>query len=422
MKKLVLFIGLFSFVFIQCKDAASSENQKLDSQNAVIVSLSNPTKTDSQTPRLFSNASTLYMSWVTFKDDVDYLHYSSYTGNTWSTPEVIAWGDTWFTNWADFPAIAEKNGSLLTSYLQKSDKAAYSYDVKLNYKNRDSTSWKKNFILHTDGTKTEHGFVSMIPANNQDEFFVTWLDGRNTIESNPTDHENGDHSGPGAMTLRGAMVNIQGNVINSKELDHRICDCCQTSAAMTLNGPVVVYRDRTHQEIRDISIVRWQADNTWSAPKTIHTDNWQIAGCPVNGPAVASFEKNLAVAWFTAANEIPKVQVVFSSDNGETFGKPIHINTQETLGRVDVIALNNTEAVVSWMERDANDVAYVQIAKITNSGEKGPTITLTKTNAGRASGFPQIELLNGSIYAAMTLLDETNTPSIKTMRVSVKDL
>lgn len=422
MKKLVLFIGLFSFVFLQCKDAASSKSKKLDSQNAVVDSLSNPTKIDSQTPRLFSSAATLYMSWVTFKDDLDYLYYSSYTGNTWSTPEVIASGNTWFTNWADFPAIAQNNGSLLSSYLQKSDKAAYSYDVKLNYKNRDSTSWKKNFLLHTDGTKTEHGFVSMIAANNQDEFFVTWLDGRNTIESDPTDHENGNHSGPGAMTLRGAMVDIQGNVINSKELDHRICDCCQTSAAMTLNGPVVLYRDRTHEEIRDISIVRWQANNTWSAPKTIHTDNWQIAGCPVNGPAVAAFEKNLAVAWFTAANEIPKVQVVFSSNNGETFGKPIHINTQETLGRVDIVALNNTEAVVSWMERDINDVAYVQIAKITNSGEKGPTITLTKTNAGRASGFPQIELLNGSIYAAMTLLDETNTPSIKTMRVRVEDL
>jgi hypothetical protein len=422
MKKLVLFIGLFSFIFLQCKDAPSSKSKKLDSQNAVVVSLSNPTKIDSQTPRLFSNAAILYMSWVTFKDDIDYLYYSSYTGNTWSTPVVIASGNNWFTNWADFPAIAQNNGSLLSSYLQKSDKASYSYDVKLNYKNRDSTSWKKNFLLHTDGTKTEHGFVSMIAANNQDEFFVTWLDGRNTIESDPRDHENGGHSSRGAMTLRGAMVDIQGNVINSQELDHRICDCCQTSAAMTLNGPVVVYRDRTHQEIRDISIVRWQADNTWSTPKTIHTDNWQIAGCPVNGPSVAAFEKNLAVAWFTAANEIPKVQVVFSSDNTETFGKPVHINTQETLGRVDIVALNNTEAVVCWMERDTNDVAYVQIAKITNSGEKGPTITLTKTNAGRATGFPQIELLNDNIYAAMTLLDETNTTSIKTMRVSVKDL
>jgi hypothetical protein len=171
MKKRVLFIGLFSFVFIQCNDVASSKSKKLDSQNTLVVSLANPTKTDSQTPRLYSNASTLYMSWVTFKDDIDYLYYSSYTGDTWSTPEVIASGNNWFTNWADFPAIAQNNGSLLTSYLQKSDKAAYSYDVKLNYKNRDSTSWKKNFLLHTDGTKTEHGFVSMIAANNQDEFF-----------------------------------------------------------------------------------------------------------------------------------------------------------------------------------------------------------------------------------------------------------
>ena len=422
MKKLLLVVGLFPFVLLQCKDATSPADQGLDSQKGIVFNLSNPTKTQSQTPRLFSNASALYMSWVSYKDDVDYLHYASYTDDTWSTPVLVAWGDTWFTNWADFPAIAQNNGSLLTSYLQKSDQGAYSYDVKLNYKNRDSLSWKKNFILHTDDTKTEHGFVSMIPANNQDEFFVTWLDGRNTLESDPTDHENGDHSSGGAMTLRGAMVDLQGKVVNSQELDHRICDCCQTGAAMTLNGPVVVYRDRTHQEIRDISIVRWQANNTWSAPKTVHEDNWKIAGCPVNGPAVAAFEKNLAVAWFTAANDLPKVQVAFSSDNGETFDKPIQINTQQTLGRVDIVALNNTEAVVCWMERDTDDVAYVQIAKISSTGEKGPTLTLTKTKAGRATGFPQIELLNGSIYAAMTLLDKANTPTIKTMRVSVEDL
>jgi hypothetical protein len=118
MKKLFVVIGLLPLVFLQCKDAVSSKSQKLDSQNAVVVSLSNPTKTDSQTPRLFSNTASLYMSWVTFKDDIDYLHYSSYTGDIWSTPVVIAWGDTWFTNWADFPSIAENNGSLLTSYLQ----------------------------------------------------------------------------------------------------------------------------------------------------------------------------------------------------------------------------------------------------------------------------------------------------------------
>ena len=105
-----------------------------------------------------------------------------------------------------------------------------------------------------------------------------------------------------------------------------------------------------------------------------------------------------------------------------TFGKPIHINTQQTLGRVDIVALNTNEFVVCWMEQDSNDVAYVQIAKIFSTGEKGSTITLAKTKGGRAAGFPQIELLNGNIYAAMTLLDDTNIPYIKTMRVGVKDL
>ena len=201
MKKLLVVIGLFPFIFLQCKDVASKSNLKLGSQDAVVISLSNPTAIDSQTPRLFSTSSTLYMSWVSSTNGVDYLHYATYKGDTWSKDEVIASGDTWFTNWADFPTIAQNNGSLLTSYLQKSDQATYSYDVMLNYKNRDSISWKKNFILHKDATKTEHGFVSMIPANNQDEFFVTWLDGRNTLESNPRDHENGDPHLPAQSQL-----------------------------------------------------------------------------------------------------------------------------------------------------------------------------------------------------------------------------
>jgi len=418
----VYIIAFICFVFLSCKDAQKKFSETVARQNSSVSLFENPAALDSQTPRLFSNNNTLYMSWVTFKDDIDYLNYASYSNDTWSVSQGITSGGDWFTNWADFPAIAENNGSLLTSYLQKSDQGTYTYDVKLNYKNRDSTTWKKNLILHTDGTKTEHGFVSMIPAYDTDEFFVTWLDGRNTLESELTNHENGSHSSRGAMTLRGARINLQGNVVNSTELDHSICDCCQTSAAMTLKGPVVVYRDRTEEEIRDISIVRWQDNDTWTAPKTVYQDGWKIAGCPVNGPAVDAFGKNVAVAWFTAANQTPKVQLIFSNDNGASFGEPIQVNTQETLGRLDVIVLNGTEAIVCWMERDQADMAYVQLAKISSSGKKGPTVTLTKTKGGRATGFPQIEFLNGSVYAAMTLLGDDNIPEIKTVVVKLSEL
>ncbi|MGK0386329.1 MAG: hypothetical protein ACI849_000938 [Patiriisocius sp.] len=416
------FILVICFFTLSCKDSPKDSIEKTDVAVSLVAAIKNPAATDSQTPKLFSNGKTLFMSWVTLSDSIDHLNYASYENNSWSPPEMIASGDDWFTNWADFPAIAENKGSLLTSYLQKSDEGTYTYDVKLNYKNRDSTSWKKNFILHKDGTKTEHGFVSMIPTYDTNEFFVTWLDGRNTGASEHSGHEKQGHTSSGAMTLRGASIDKTGNVIHSKELDHSICDCCQTSAAMTVNGPIVVYRDRTEDEIRDISIVRWQNNDTWTSPKSIYKDNWKIAGCPVNGPAVDAFGKNVAVAWFTGVNETPKVQLLFSKDSGESFGTPIHVNTKQTLGRVDVIVLNETEAVISWMERDEDDTAYVQLAKISSSGEKGATVTITKTKGSRATGFPQIEFLDGNIYAAMTLLGDNNVPEIKTYRINVTDL
>jgi len=46
-------------------------------------------------------------------------------------------------------------------------------------------------------------------------------------------------------------------------LDTRVCECCQTSVAMTAEGPVVVYGDcsEAEKEIRDISIVRLEGNN-----------------------------------------------------------------------------------------------------------------------------------------------------------------
>ena len=65
------------------------------------------------------------------------------------------------------------------------------------------------------------------------------------------------------MALRTARVELGpvfGVVGASEELDPKVCDCCQTAAAVTDDGPVVVYRNRSDQELRDISAIsppRW---------------------------------------------------------------------------------------------------------------------------------------------------------------------
>jgi hypothetical protein len=377
-----------------------------------IQALENPSVGNNSLPRLFSNNKRLFLSWVEKKDTLATLNYSIYENENWSSTESVISGSDWFTNWADFPAIAgTPNGNILTSFLQKSAKGTYTYDVKLNLYNAEKNTWKKNFILHNDGTKSEHGFVSIRPYTGN-SFLVVWLDGRETA---------GKEHGGGQMTLRGAIVFEDGTIEYDTLLDERICDCCQTGVAIGPNDEIIAaYRDRSEDEIRDISTVRWQMDGGWSKPQTIGNDNWKIAGCPVNGPSIDSFGNNLAVAWFTAADDSPKVQVAFSQDIGETFGLPIRIDNGNTQGRVDIAMVSDDTAVVSWMENKGDDT-LIQVMKIESNGSMGSPITISKTSSERASGFPQLERLGDKIYLAWTDF-QGEISSIKTAELTLDSL
>lgn len=380
---------------------------------STVINLKNPSEENSSLPRLFAENDKLYMSWVEEKDSLSTLYFSVFQNNQWATPETVNSGTDWFINWADFPAIATNNGNIIISYLQKSANGKYTYDAKVNLYSAATKSWKKDIVLHSDGTASEHGFVSIVPQDKS-SFYVAWLDGRNT--ANTSNHE---HHGAGAMTLRGRLVNANGTMHPEVKLDERVCDCCQTAMTSVNGNPIIVYRDRSISEIRDISTINI-VNKKPAPPKTVYNDSWEIAGCPVNGPAVASFKNNVVVAWFTAVNENPKVQLAFSKNQGNTFEKPFTINTSETIGRVDVVMASPNAAIVAWME-NIGDKTLLQVMKVYADGTKSFPITVAETSFKRASGFPQIELINNKLYVAWTAVNG-NTKTIKTAYISVENL
>ncbi len=404
---------IFFLTLFACKDAVHKEAETpSETEVSIVQSMDNPSEVNSQLPRLFSNGTDLYFSWVTRKDSLDVLQYSALKDSTWSPPEAIISGNDWFTNWADFPAIAENNGNLLTSFLQKSDTGTYTYDVKLNLYNAKTKTWKKNFILHNDGTQSEHGFVTIRPYVG-DSFFVTWLDGRETV---------GKGHGGGQMTLRGAIVFEDGTIDYDTLLDARVCDCCQTSAAIGVNDALIVaYRDRSGDEIRDISVVDWTKERGWSAPKTIGNDQWKIAGCPVNGPSLDAFENTAAVAWFTASEGEGDIKVAFSLDNGATFGPSFRIDAGNATGRVDLVMLSADEAAVLWMEPSGEN-EVIQLMKINKHGYTGMPVTISTTSPERASGFPQVERVGERLFMAWTQLKDDGTNSIQTASIPLTAL
>ena len=382
--------------------------QKTKKKVDPITFVASPVGANSSLPFLYANEDKTLLSWVEkVGDSLTELKYAELVNGEWQKPQAILQGSDWFVNWADFPAIAEQNGNLLSHVLKKSSAGTYSYDVKLNLRQAGASQWQTNLPLHTDGTPTEHGFVTALPY--KEGFFITWLDGRNTMED--------EHGNRGAMTIRAAEVSPSGEIQNEAELDNRACDCCQTTAAITTNGPVVVYRDRSDTEVRDMSIVRWE-NGSWSAPKTIYADGWKINGCPVNGPKAAVLEHILAVAWFSGANERPKVQLVFSEDDGVNFSQPILVSETKAIGRVDVVLLDKETAIVSWMEADG-EKAYLKAVKVHADGTQGSPLVLSELFSSRQSGFPQMELIGDQVLFAWTDISK-KLREVKTALVPVE--
>ena len=363
-------------------------------------------------PSLTSNNGSLALTWISSDKDMNAsLIFRQFKNKQWTNSQTLAIGSDWFINWADFPTHAISGDRVLTSYLKKSASGTYTYDVFLNLQKLSGEKIKEDFILNTDGFKAEHGFVSIAEGNNEG-FFITWLDGRNTVEK----ELNGNHK---PMTIRFAEITTAGDIVNEIELDSSVCDCCQTSITNTDKGPIVVYRDRSDKEIRDIYVTR-NIDDGWETPVPVYNDEWEIYGCPVNGPKVVSNSNNLAVSWFTVADGKPSVNLSFSESYGSSFSNPIKINDYTAIGRVDVAFLNDNEVLVSYMEVD--DVGtYLRLKKVSIDGTVSKPITISKIDSGRNTGVPQLEILDNEIFIVWTVFENDNN-QLKTVKLSSKDV
>lgn len=355
--------------------------------------LISPTDTGSAEPYLFTDKNGLvYLSWIEKRKEQSFLKFSILDNQQWSEPLTISSGNNWFVNWADYPLLASDGASsMVAHFLEKSEMGTYTYDVKLVSSADKGKSWSTPKILHDDGKKAEHGFVSIVPY--EEKYFISWLDGRNAAMEGGKGHEGGHD---GQMTIRGAILNKAGNKLNEWELDNRVCDCCQTSAAITSNGPIVVYRDRSEKETRDISIVRL-VNGQWTTPRPIFSDNWTINGCPVNGPRADALGNSLAIVWFSSPEKNSQVNLIFSEDGGATFHAPIRIDEGKGIGRVDVVMLDEKNAMVSWMEG-----AVIKAMKVSSNGKKGSSIIVSSSSESRSGGFPQMTKSGDQIIFAWT--------------------
>lgn len=346
-------------------------------------------------PRLTKAAGHLWLSWIDQPSGSKPARVlaSSFDGRRWSKPAVVVADPDLFVNWADVPGVFEGgDGQVYAFWLHKRKGGKYAYDVQVGRRSDDG--WQSLGPLHDDGRAAEHGFVSAAPTAAGLQ--VVWLDGRETPQGLP-------------MTLRTAQF-VNGHKRDERLLDRRVCDCCGTAAAATREGVRVVYRDRSEEEIRDMASVLIDAHPAPAAqPAVLSPDRWQMPGCPVNGPSVATDGQTTAAVWFTAGGRA-EVRGGYLNEGGQV-ASPTSLWSTSTLGRVDVV-MDATSAIATSLEA-SGDEATVVVRRFDASGAMGDVVVVGKTSSARASGFPQAEILGDELVVVWTDARRSRTRLVK---------
>ena len=353
-------------------------------QTLSLAPLSNPAPAGSLEPNWSATPDgAAVLSWIEpAKDGSAALRYAVRRGPAWSEARTVADHRHFFRHPAEVPEVMQTSaGHWMAHWVEMpnpSSEAEYVYVSS----STDGAHWTAPAQGHRDRSPEQHGLVSMLPEadGGASLFFLESLKG----EDGPT-------------FLMRSVVDPSGKLANEERLDADVCSCCPTAVAKTSKGILVAYRDHTPKDIRDISILRFEGGK-WTTPKTLNADNWQINACPINAAAVAASGDRVTVAWFTGAQNSPRVLAAFSSDSGATFTKPVTVSTGHAHGYTSIVIDESGGATISWIEQGSGG-ARVLARSLTSAGTAAPVLEIAKGDRS-VLGYPKLVRIGKETFIA----------------------
>jgi hypothetical protein len=359
------------------------------------------------------------LSWLEPRAADEYdeyaLKYARLDGERWGAVAVVARGRDWVVSSADLPSVQPLTAQLwVADWRVAAADSPYAYGIRVAVSADAGASWSEPLALNDDTTPTEHGFVSWFLRDDGTAGAV-WLDGRDLA----SDELFAASGAPLGTSLRYAFLSSDGRMLEQGVIDELACDCCRTDVAMTSSGALVIYRDRSAEEIRDIVVRRLTASQGWSEPVLLGPDLWEIEGCPVNGPVLDAQGRDVVAAWFTAAGDRPRVRFAASRDAGATFGAAVDVETDGAFGQAGVVLGRNGTAFVSSWRRGVSGGAELGVRTVSATGLMGGDLIVATTRSSRPDDVPQMVRSGQRLVFAWT---ETGAePAVKVAYADLPD-
>ena len=367
-----------------------------------VAQLAFPGSSGSAQARLTADVDgTPLLSWLEPRGSERVLMFARFDAGRFGAVHEVVRSERMFVNWADFPSIVPITDTFWFAHWLRRRPDSAAYDVATLVSDDGGASWTESEQMNEDDAVAEHGFVAVFDWDGEAAAF--WLDGRELA--------NWSFDNPDALlgtSLRLARYDRQGAASSRQVVDDLVCDCCQPDVAMTATGPIVAYRDRTEDEIRDVVVRRWDQGG-WGPAVNLGNENWFIAGCPVNGPAIAARDGNVAAIWFTAAEGRARVRFARSDDDGRNFDPAIDVDGAGSYGQPGIVLDASGRAVVSWWRRAEEGGIDLLVRAYDRAGEIEAELEVAHESVGQPIDVPQLIAADGGYLVAWTTFDEGGT-------------
>ena len=302
---------------------------------------------------------------------------------SWNEPRLIAQGPDLRTDAANVPAlVVQAAGRMLAMWpvvntaAGKTTPRETSGGSVWSQSDDGGATWSAPQPLSRESDAT--GFATAIPLADG-RFLAAWLDGR----AKGTDR-------------RQLFARILGREGPDQLVDLSVCPGCPLALVPFPDGSAsLAYRGRTEGEIRDHFIARFN-DDRWEAPTPLGREGWKIVSSPANGPRLAADGPRMGAAWFTAADDEPRVLVSTSPDAGTLWTMAQRADLGHPAGRVDTLLLRDGSQYVLWLEdrgEDDSQPAGIYLRRYNGFGGAMMPARLAADGLAQVNGIPRLALV-----------------------------
>lgn len=229
-------------------------------------------------------------------------------------------------------------------------------------------TWGRGEPLSPEHAEDIEAVALVTLADNR--VLAAWIDGR--------DYEKREQN---VMQLFARILGESGPDILIDSSVPRISQVSLT--AFPDGGALLAYHGRTEDNLTTVRTARFRGQ-MWDDSKPLDNDVGRATG-----PRVASDGGRVAAAWFTAADNDPRVLASYSPDAGARFLMPLRIDNGKPAGHVDILILHDGALLVSWIESDGS----VWLRRVTPDFAPDAPVLLAPAGATSVNTVPRLALV-----------------------------